>query len=359
MKILRRDLKHGRVTVLPQVLDDLWVLYNVISKGDRVYAKTRREVRLGERYDRPEKGRRISVLLGLRVEKINWDRALNRLRIHGIVFEAPDEIGALGSHHTIRAELNKPLTIVKDRWPRYQIERLEKAEEAGVSPLIILAIDDEGYCVAVMRHFGVEVKAEERTGLPGKRRAEGRAEALRELFNSARQALMEVWTEGRSPIAIVGLGFVKTDFLRYLKEEAPEIARSIIDVKSVNSVGVAGIHEALRSGILKKALRSLRIAEETEAVEEILSRVGRGRGDVAYGLPDVEKAVLIGAVERLLLTDVQLREVPDEERLRMEELMKSVESKGGKVVIISTEHEAGAKLQSLGGVAALLRFPIF
>ncbi|OYT46117.1 hypothetical protein B6U84_00930 [Candidatus Bathyarchaeota archaeon ex4484_40] len=88
MKILRRDLKHGKITVLPQVLDDLWVLYNVISKDDLVYAKTRREVRFGERYDRPEKGKRISVLLGLKVEKVLWDRVLNRLRVHGIVSEA-------------------------------------------------------------------------------------------------------------------------------------------------------------------------------------------------------------------------------------------------------------------------------
>ena len=358
MKILRRDFKHGKVTVLPQVLDDLWVLYNVISRGDLVYAKTRREVRFGERYDRPEKGKRISVLLGLKVEKVLWDRVLNRLRVHGIVSEAPDEIGALGSHHTITVELNKPLTIMKDRWPRYQIERLEKAEKAGVAPLIILAIDDEGYCVTIMRHFTIEVKVEEKVGLPGKRRAEGRAKALRKLFNSALQALRESWMESKSPIVIVGVGFVKTDFLKYLREEAPEIAEKVIDVKGVNSVGVAGVHEALRSGILKKALRDLRIAEETEAVEEVLSRVGRGRGDVAYGLLDVEKAVLLGAVENLLITDTQLRGVPDEKRRRMEELMRNVERKGGRVVIVSTEHEAGVKLQSLGGVAALLRFPV-
>ena len=68
MKILRDDVKHGIVTVMPEVLDDLWVLYNIVERGDRVYARTSREIRLDERYDRPEKGRRISVSLGVTVE---------------------------------------------------------------------------------------------------------------------------------------------------------------------------------------------------------------------------------------------------------------------------------------------------
>ncbi|MFQ6077068.1 MAG: hypothetical protein ACE5Z5_13225 [Candidatus Bathyarchaeia archaeon] len=42
----------------------------------------------------------------------------------------------------------------------------------------------------------------------------------------------------------------------------------------------------------------------------------------------------------------------------MEKLMKEVEEKGGRITIVSTEHEAGTKLLSLGGVAALLRFPV-
>jgi protein pelota len=39
--------------------------------------------------------------------------------------------------------------------------------------------------------------------------------------------------------------------------------------------------------------------------------------------------------------------------------MQNVEQKGGRIKIISTEHEAGKELHALGGAAALLRFPIF
>jgi protein pelota len=60
------------------------------------------------------------------------------------------------------------------------------------------------------------------------------------------------------------------------------------------------------------------------------------------------------AIETLLVTDEFIRK----NRRAVEDLMNSVENIGGKVVIISTEHDAGKQLKALGGVGALLRFPI-
>jgi stalled ribosome rescue protein Dom34 len=38
--------------------------------------------------------------------------------------------------------------------------------------------------------------------------------------------------------------------------------------------------------------------------------------------------------------------------------MKGIEAKGGKIIVVSVEHEAGEKLLALGGIAALLRYPL-
>jgi len=188
--------------------------------------------------------------------------------------------------------------------------------------------------------------------------AEKRTGAMREFFGTALKLLREVWAGLRSPIIIIGPGFVKNDFSSYVKREAPNVSKAVIDVKGVNSAGVAGIHEALRSGIFIKALKHIRIAEETKVMEEVLARLGRGKGDITYGFEEVEKASIYGAVEKLLVADATLREIPDEKRRALEKIMKGVEEKGGQIMVISTEHEAGTKLLSLGGVAALLRFSL-
>jgi protein pelota len=152
---------------------------------------------------------------------------------------------------------------------------------------------------------------------------------------------------------------VKGDFAKFVENEAADITHSVVDVKSVNNGGVAGIYEAMRSGVLLKTLKQQRIVEETETVEEILKRLGKAESNVTYGLAEVEKAANLGAVDKLVLADTMLRETSDEKRLHLEDLMKTVEQKGGSILVVSTEHEAGAKLTALGGIAALLRFPLY
>jgi len=355
LKILEMNLKKGFVKVVPETFDDLWHLYNIIYKGDEVYAYTSREIKQDEKYSRGKRGERVSVFMGVKVEKVSWDKLLGRLRVHGIICHAP-EIIPTGAHHTLNIALNSPVTIVKEEWASHQLERLETARKTSEKPVIIVAIDDEGFVIATTTQYGVEVKVEERTRLPGKLEAERRSAAVIEFFQNALSNLRQVWSEARNPIAIIGVGFIKNDFVKFLEKEAPEIAKSVADVKSVNNSGVAGIYEAIRSGVLTKTMKHLRVIEETEVIEEILKRLGKGEGTVVYGLDDVRKVSEYGAIDRLVLADTVLRGAEDEERLLLERLMKDVEQKGGRVMVVSTEHEAGAKLVALGGIAALLRF---
>jgi len=358
LKVLGKNFKKGIVKVMPKTLDDLWHLYNIIYKGDLVYARTTREVKVDTEYARPQKGKRISVFIGIRVEDVVWDRSLNRLRVHGKIHEAPEDIAGRGTHHTLNIAVNKPITIVKDKWLKHQIDRLERARHFEAQPIIVVSIDSEEYCIAMIRQYGVDVRVESKANLPGKSEADKRAGALQNYFRKALNTLRTLWKSSRCSIVIIGVGFVKTQFAKYVKNEAPDIGQAVVDVKGVNSSGVAGIKEALRSGVLGKALKHVRIAEEAKVVEDVLARLGKEKGDVTYGLEQVEKADRFGAVETLLVTDFTIRDASDEKRLILEKLMRGVEEKSGKTMVVSVEHEAGQKLLALGGVAALLRFPI-
>jgi protein pelota len=351
------NLKKGLVRVVPQTFDDLWHLYNIIYENDEVYASTSREVKPDEKYARPKRGQRVSVFLGVKVESVTWDKFLGKLRVHGTICEAPETVPT-GAHHTLNIVLNAPVTIVKREWAKHNIERLRRATKTGEKPILIVAIDDEGYAIAKTAQYGVEVKVEERIKLPGKLEAEKRSAAAKEYFNKVLNSLRPILAMTHMPILIIGVGFVKNDFAKFLENEASDVAKSVVDVKSVNNGGVAGIYEALRSGVFLKAMKQLRIVEEAGIIEEILRRLGKGEPSVAYGIEEVEKAAELGAVEKLVLADVLLRRASDEERRFLEGLMKAVEQKHGSLIVVSTEHEAGAKLLSLGGIVALLRFSL-
>ena len=358
MKVFRIDLKKGFAKVMPESLDDLWHLYNIILKNDEVHARTTRQVKPDDQYARPTKAKRVPVNLGVQVGKMYWDRVLNRLRINGIVCEAPEKLSIKGSRHTIDVTVNTPVTIVKKRWQKHQLDRLKRASKITAVPLTIISLDDEEYCVAVLREYGVEVKMGERTKLPGKFEAEKRAKAKHLFFKGALKSLREAWAPLNCPIVVIGPGFIKDDFADYVKNEAKDVAESIVGVKGVNSAGLSGIQESLRSGILYNMLQHLRVAEEMKAMEEFLARLGKGKADATYGFSEVEKAITYGAVEKLLVADSTLRETTDEKRIALEKIMKNVEEARGEVMVLSTENEAGTKLLSLSGVAALLRFPL-
>ncbi len=357
MKIIETNLRQGFVKVVPDSQDDFWHLYNVIYKGDEVYAYTSRAIKTDTEASRPKSAERVSAFMGVKVESVAWDKFLGKLRVHGIIIHAPDIIPT-GAHHTISVSLNHPITIVKKAWEKHTLDRLKRASETE-KPMLIVAIDDEGYAIAETRQYGIEVKAEERVKLPGKYEAEKRQGATNEYYKRVLTSLNQFWSQNHNPIVIVGVGFIKNDFATYLKDNARETAKSLADIKSVNNGGIAGIYEALRSGVLLKAAHAMRVLEETEVMEEAMKRLGKGDSTVTYGLSDVEKAAQLGAIEKLILADTLLRESEDEQRLQIEKIMREVDHRAGSVTVVSTEHEAGSKLLALGGIAALLRFPLY
>jgi outer membrane receptor protein involved in Fe transport len=72
----------------------------------------------------------------------------------------------------------------------------------------------------------------------------------------------------------------------------------------------------------------------------------------AYGAKETTNAINLGAVEQLLILDIR---VPDD---GMGEAMDMVENMKGEVMVISSEHDGGKQLESLGGMAAILRYEI-
>jgi protein pelota len=86
-------------------------------------------------------------------------------------------------------------------------------------------------------------------------------------------------------------------------------------------------------------------------------------GRAWYGPREVEGAVEKGAVGRgggvLLISNALFRAQNVEERKRWVGLVDRVrEVEGGEIRVLSSLHESGKRLESLGNVAAILTFPL-
>jgi len=345
------------MVLLPEDVDDLWALYMVVEPGDLVRARTTREKKAEAL--RSKRGKRVLTKLGIEVEKKAFDALMKRLRLLGVIREAPEDFeDDIGKHHTISLRPGTPVEVQKGRWARFQKEIISRACSGKPKPLLVLCLDDEDYCVALVGMREVEILSEGRNTASGRKPPSSKEEALKPFMREALQALRRAWEAERKPIAIIGPTLERNLLSKLLREEDPELARDLVALRTVSTGGLPGVYEALRAGVLAKALSRARITHEAAVVKELLNRLGKNDERVAYGLEDVRMACSLGAVEILLISDVLLREAGEEERVGLEELMMEVEAKGGRVMIVSSGHEAGRNLLSLGGIAALLRFPL-
>jgi protein pelota len=360
LKVLKRNLKEGRITLKIEVLDDLWHLYNLVSPGDTVVSRTTRRVKVGADDARKQESVRKPMTLVLKIEDVMFHAFSNRVRLKGIILEGPGDLVNIGSYHTFNVEEGSTLTIIKERWPHFMLERIKEAEKKGQSPVALLVTIEDGVAeLFLVADFGIREAVRVRTSISRKRGDQKTYDAtMRDFFSNVGVAIRSQLEQNEIAIIIVaGPGFVKdhfSEFLRGMKiKDLPPVS-----VESLNSIGYPGAKEILFRGAISKAIEGLKLEVETQLIEGLIEHIAKGDGLGAYGDKEVKSAVEYGAVEHLLITDKRLREGDYDQRQWMDNLIRNTERTRGQFHIVSTDHPAGDQLQNLGGVAAILRFKI-
>jgi putative translation factor pelota len=350
MKVNKEEYRgdYGEISLTPESLDDLWHLKYIIEPGDKVFSMTYRAIDSVSDKIRPDKVEKKLVRLGVNVESVEFHKFSNRLRIKGVILSDIDT----GAYHTLNIEPYTELSIIK-HWKPDQIERIREAIEAAKRPEVeIVTIEEGEAAIGYLRQYGIEEVSRIRQASSGKR--EG-TDARSEFFAEVARQLK--YADKVQTFVVAGPGFIKDDFVKFLKNNNPEIAQKVV-VEDVSSIGSSGFQEVLRRGAIQRVAEETRITREAQLIEVLLAGIAKGGGKVAYGYDEVKKAVDYGAVETLLIADEVLRGYREKGHVHVETLMREVEHSRGKVIVFSTEFEPGQRLEKLGGIAAILRFPI-
>lgn len=352
MKIVNENEKDGIVEVFPETLDDLWHLSHIIEVGDNASSKTTRRIQdtSGDR-SRNDRGVIKTFYLGLDIEKISFHLFTGKLRLTGVVTRGPEDLIPLGSHHTLEVKLNTPIKIVKSRWPKWAINRINQAIEASKKlSAIIVVLEDDTATLGLMRQFGIEYYGPIKGNVSGKRIIDkNRQKNIIQFYEKVIDSIVKF--DSIQNIIIAGPGFVKNDFYDYLKDKHADLAKISI-IESTGSGGRNGISEVLKKGTVEKLTSENRVALEMGAINDLLTQIAKNSSKVAYGLKETQNAINLGAVDRLLIIDTKVAEE------NMGDAMDMVENMKGEVMVISSEHEGGKQLESLGGMAAILRYEI-
>jgi protein pelota len=353
MKVIHSDLRHGEMKLKTETLDDLWYLSQVVEPGDIVRGRTLRKIKAaGGRDDDTRPAERKAVFLSVAVEKVEFHKYASMLRIGGQVSEGIEDVPK-GSYHTFDVGQDTVITVIKEHWLKFQLERIREASSEKQPSIMICILDREQVLFAALKKYGYEMLSEFSGEV--EKKVYGTLQGRQGDFYHEIAGLLERYDQKYrfDNIIVASPAFWKDELLKKMPDSP---LRKKIHTATCSSVTPNAIEEVLRRDEVKHVLRQDRIARETALVGELFLAIS-SRGMAAYGISEVMAAVEAGAVKELLVTDSLIQSSREKGSYgALEKAMRQAESMQAKVTIVSSENDAGKKLDGLGGIGAILRY---
>ncbi len=354
MIIHRLVAKAGVAVVTPEDAEDLWVLRRLISVGDVVAGETRRVVKETGDFVRPDKGERISVSVTLTVERVFLDSALERLRIVGPISATSSEMVSKGVSHSLVVTPMKRIGVKKEHLTPLDIGLLKKSQVEEDS-FILVAIDRREAGLGLVKGVHLQIFPSVHSGFSGKFYREAH-KPLEPYFKKVEEVVLNVFKPGRY-VYLLGPGQTKNEFANFLSRSSSAVASSTLIVEGVDLSGDDGVYLALHAKNLKDKIATSRLGRVASLVEEAVRRIAVEDERLALGFSDALKVSEAGAVESLLVSN-RIFEMGVEED-SVVKILNTVESLRGRTFLVDSSTDLGVQVSKLGGVVALLRYPVY
>ncbi|KAJ5132172.1 Protein dom34 [Penicillium atrosanguineum] len=393
MRLIKNRIEHGgsgMVTLCPEEPEDMWHAYNLIRPGDLIRASAIRRVTTTQDTGSTSSNR-VHLTLEIRVKSLDFDPQSSQLHVSGQIINETAHT-KIGQFHTLDLELNRNFTLEKEigadgegvGWDSIAVEQLKDAVDEGGKRRAeaVAVVMQEGMAhICFIGQFQTIMKQKIEMSVPRKRQGGGdHDKGMNKFFRVTLETLlrqMEFNTsitsgsnnESVRPVLLASPGFVATGFHKYIQSEAsttmPGLKRLLPSMVVVHSASgyLNSLSEVLQSPAVKALLSDTKYARETKLMDDFLDQLRKETNKATYGPREVESAVDQGAVGRgggvLIMSNRLFRSQDVAERKRWVSLVDRVRDvEGGEVRILSSDHESGKRLEGLGGIAALLTFPV-
>lgn len=354
MRLSEHDTDNHSITVIPEHMDDLYTLYNLIMIGDRVSSKTSRRIKRDE--GGSDTGKRTQVFMIIKTEQTEFHGFGDIIRVRGKIVEASDSNITIGSYHTIKIELFKSIIIQKKQpWSDYDLKNIEGAIVGQTTGIVIVALDDQSATIARVGSHATKIILEIDPSIPRKSGdVKQHQMGMNEFFKTLSNFLLEKVSEHiADQIIIGGPGFTREEYLDYCKLNYPKLIPKI-QFTATQSAGRPGIRELVLHHLPEHLEEAKEASLQANLIKSFFDELGMNTGKVAYS-KQVYQAAEMGAVETLLVLDKLMRGSVDQ-RNKIIDLINLVNENRGRVKIISTMQESSELLENFGGIVALLRF---
>ncbi|OTA95649.1 hypothetical protein M434DRAFT_393500 [Hypoxylon sp. CO27-5] len=365
------EIGEGSVTLLPVEPEDMWHANNLISPEDVVKAHAIRKVTT-ETKTGSTMSERVHTDLTIRVTSTFFDPGASQLHVSGTVI-VENNFVSLGQYHTLDLELNRPFTLWKKYgWDSVAKETLADALKQDKEGAVAAVVMQEGIAnICLITEYRTILKQRVESTIPKKRSSSSEQDSgMKRFFDKTLSTLTRsIDFSIPRPLLLASPGFVAADFKKYISDEGARrgdkmliaMAKEATVVHS-SSGHLHSLNEILKSSEVLATMKDMKFSKETRYMDEFFDKLRKDDGRAWYGTAPVEKAVREGAVGRgggvLLINNSLFRSQDIGTRRRYVAMVDKVKEDGGEARILSSDHESGQRLDALGGIAAILTYPM-
>ncbi|PLW43512.1 hypothetical protein PCASD_06775 [Puccinia coronata f. sp. avenae] len=399
MKQIRSQIEKNRsgfVTLKAENDEDMWHAYNLVTVGDEVRSVAVRKIVVETNSATGSKdSHRVKLNLTIEVKKVSYSGVEMpsttteagagmtsqpttasassggaSLHLSGQISKQNEHV-KLGAFHTLDLEPEREFTIIKgpDGWDSLHVQRLADATDASKSAEVgaILADDSGRATICLIGAHTTLIK--QRIEVPlSKAKKPGQAsdKSLDKYYKQIYDAVVKHFNFSLLRMVIIASpGLTKDAVFEAIFSQAVKANnKAILTSKSkfqriyTPTIHLQSLNQILSTPEILNQLKDTKYSKEIQALNRFQKMMEEDPLRALYGEVHVDRAAERAAVGTLLISDSLFRNPDPEKRKKFIKLTESVQQFGGEVLVFSSMHSTGTRLNELTGVAAILTYPL-
>ena len=360
--------QSGKVDIIIDNDEDLWILYNLIAKGDYIKTAMFRKVQ-HESGGGKVSSTKKKLIITIKIEEIEYCQEDDIIRIKG-KNTSENEYISIGQFQTAEISKGSFFTLFKYYWDDIHIETLKNATDKTITSDVAAIIMEEGIAhLYFINNNQTVLHGKINQSIPKKRNGSTQYNKSKKNFFTKilNNLVKEINFENCKCVIIASPGFTKDEFGNFMTDEINNNLKVYQTIKNNLSKIIychsssgykQSLEEILSKPEIKKLIKDTKCIEENTIMEKFNEILGTEMDKAFFGLKSFEIAYSNNAINTVILTDNFLRKISPTTRKKLSLNLKNLKNKGIQVFKFSSQHVTGEKVDAFGGIIGILNYVV-
>ena len=360
--------QSGKVDIIIDHDEDLWILYNLIAKGDYIKTAMFRKVQ-HESGGGKVSSTKKKLIITIKIEEIEYCQEDDIIRIKG-KNTSENEYISIGQFQTAEISKGSFFTLFKYYWDDIHIETLKNATDKTITSDVAAIIMEEGIAhLYFINNNQTVLHGKINQSIPKKRNGSTQYNKSKKNFFTKilNNLVKEINFENCKCVIIASPGFTKDEFGNFMTDEINNNLKVYQTIKNNLSKIIychsssgykQSLEEILSKPEIKKLIKDTKCIEENTIMEKFNEILGTDMDKAFFGLKSFEIAYSNNAINTVILTDNFLRKISPTTRKKLSLNLKNLKNKGIQVFKFSSQHVTGEKVDAFGGIIGILNYVV-